>query len=195
VYRMGILLLLLLVGCGGSTSPNDTAQEPVEEASPSESAAMSPLVGEWRRVTTCQELVQALRDAGLGDLAPQVVAGNGLVRGTPEQLAEKADMCEGAVPREHSHFFTDFGRSDRSTGGGNRSTTARMRSSTSAPSGSVLPLSISGSRATRSCSNPCWRDATKASSVAGWWPSRSRGRHGSASPKSAFVQTWGGPHG
>jgi hypothetical protein len=109
VRRIGILLLLVMVGCGGSTSPNETAQEPNEEPSPSESAEVSPLVGEWRRVTTCQELVQALRDAGLGDIAPEMVAGNGLVRGTPERLAKKADICEGAVPREHSHFFTDFG--------------------------------------------------------------------------------------
>jgi hypothetical protein len=31
------------------------------------------------------------------------------VGGTLEQLEKKDDPCEGAVPREHSHFFTGFG--------------------------------------------------------------------------------------
>jgi hypothetical protein len=60
-------------------------------------------------VTTCQELVEALEQAGLGEMAPQMVAGNGLVPGTSEQLAKKARICAGSRPREHSHFFTDFG--------------------------------------------------------------------------------------
>jgi hypothetical protein len=34
------------------------------------------------------------------------------VGGTLEQLADKDDPCEGAVPREHSHFFTEFGTFD-----------------------------------------------------------------------------------
>jgi hypothetical protein len=74
-------------------------------------AAKSPaLVGRWERVTTCQELVTALRKAGLGATAPAMVAGNGLVPGTPQQLARKANICKGAVPRRHSHFFTAAGQ-------------------------------------------------------------------------------------
>lgn len=70
-------------------------------------AAKSPaLVGRWERVTTCQELVTALRNAGLGATAPAMLAGNGLVPGTPQQLARRANICKGAVPRRHSHFFT-----------------------------------------------------------------------------------------
>jgi hypothetical protein len=38
-----------------------------------------------------------------------MLAGNGYVRGTPEQLAKKDDICEGAVPREHTHYFTESG--------------------------------------------------------------------------------------
>ena len=54
-------------------------------------------------------MVGALDQVGLGALAPAMLAGNGLVRGSPRQLAEKDDICEGAVPREHSHFFTETG--------------------------------------------------------------------------------------
>jgi len=63
-------------------------------------------VGRWERVTTCQDLVSALRKAGLGPTAPAMLAGNGLVPGTPQQLAKRANICKGAVPRRHSHFFT-----------------------------------------------------------------------------------------
>jgi hypothetical protein len=39
-----------------------------------------------------------------------MVAGNGFVPGTPRQLARKADICKGAIPRRHSHFFTAAGQ-------------------------------------------------------------------------------------
>jgi hypothetical protein len=64
------------------------------------------LVGRWERVTTCQDIVAALHAAGLGKVAPAILAGNGLVAGTPKQLAAKQNICSGAVPRKHSHFFT-----------------------------------------------------------------------------------------
>jgi hypothetical protein len=70
----------------------------------------SPLVGRWARTTTCQEYVTALRNAGLGAVAPAMLAGNGLVAGTPEQLARKTAICQGATPRLHSHFFNARGR-------------------------------------------------------------------------------------
>jgi hypothetical protein len=70
----------------------------------------SALVGRWERVTTCRELVTALAKAGLRKTAPAMLAGNGLVTGTPKQLAGKADICKGAVPRRHSHFFTAAGQ-------------------------------------------------------------------------------------
>jgi hypothetical protein len=75
-----------------------------------DAARSTPLVGRWQRVTTCQELVSALAKAGLRKTAPAMLAGNGLVTGTPKQLAAKADICKGAVPRRHSHFFTAAGQ-------------------------------------------------------------------------------------
>jgi hypothetical protein len=73
-------------------------------------AAQSPLVGRWERVTTCRQIVDALAGVGLRSVAPSVLAGNGLVTGTPEQLAARRDICKGAVPRVHSHFFTRTGQ-------------------------------------------------------------------------------------
>ena len=86
----GALLAILALPAGAAT----------------DAARRSALVGRWERVTTCQELVSALTKAGLRKTAPAMLAGNGFVPGTPKQLAAKADICKGAVPRRHSHFFT-----------------------------------------------------------------------------------------
>lgn len=67
---------------------------------------VAQLVGRWAHLTTCQELVSALKKAGLKALAPGVLAGNGLVSGTAKQLAHKRHICAGAPLRLHSHFFT-----------------------------------------------------------------------------------------
>ncbi|MDQ3857039.1 MAG: hypothetical protein M3327_01100 [Actinomycetota bacterium] len=101
------VLLLLASGCGAS---DDKATEgPTEGASGTEVTSAGvpkghPIVGEWKRVTKCSELVRVLREAGLGELAASVAADNGLV---PYANAERP--CKGAVPREHSHFFTEDG--------------------------------------------------------------------------------------
>jgi hypothetical protein len=86
----GALLAILALPAGAAT----------------DAARSTALVGRWQRVTTCQELVSALTKAGLRKTAPAMLAGNGFVPGTPKQLAAKADICKGAVPRRHSHFFT-----------------------------------------------------------------------------------------
>ena len=107
-----LLIVLAIVGLsctGDEPAPTDVSSEPTSQPSSSASAEVSPLVGEWKRVTKCQELVQLLEANALGSQAPQAIEGNGWVDGTLEQLAEKVDPCEGAVPREHSHFFTEFG--------------------------------------------------------------------------------------
>jgi hypothetical protein len=100
---LGLLLLVIIVAPAAGTT----------------SGARAPaLVGRWERVTTCQELVAALRKAGLGATAPAMLAGNGFVPGTPQQLARRANICKGAVPRRHSHFFTgakQFGSLDWKT--------------------------------------------------------------------------------
>ena len=73
-------------------------------------AGSPKLAGRWQRLTTCAEIVSALRQAGLGPTAPAVIADNGFVPGTPKQLSRKANICSGALPRRHSHFFTAAGQ-------------------------------------------------------------------------------------
>ena len=107
-----LLLVFAIVGLsctGDEPAPTDVSPEPTGQPSSSPSPEVSPLVGEWKRLTKCQELVRLLEANGLGERAPQAIEGNGWVDGTLEQLAGKDDPCEGAVPREHSHFFTEFG--------------------------------------------------------------------------------------
>lgn len=106
------LLVLAMVGLsctGDEPAPTDVSSEPTGQPSSSASPDVSPLVGEWKRVTKCQELVQLLEANGLGERAAQAIEGNGWVDGTLEQLARRDDPCKGAIPREHSHFFTEFG--------------------------------------------------------------------------------------
>jgi hypothetical protein len=106
-----ILALLVMSGCGASprTTPTEPAQEP--GATPSESP-VEPLVGTWERVTRCEELVSAYKQAGLEEWVLESVAGNGFIPGvtSEDQIADPANPCEGAVPREHSHFFTPDGQ-------------------------------------------------------------------------------------
>jgi hypothetical protein len=71
-------------------------------------AKSSPIVGRWQTVRTCQDMVGALKAAGLGSLAPGMV-GEYFPNQTPEQLAKKKNLCQGAKPQAHSHFFTSTG--------------------------------------------------------------------------------------
>jgi len=52
--------------------------------------------------------MKALSDSGLEALAASV-AGDYFPNSTPKELAKKDDVCEGAEPFVHSHFFTDSG--------------------------------------------------------------------------------------
>jgi hypothetical protein len=90
-----------------------------QSAAPSATGA-APLVGRWQRTVTCQELVSALRNAGLGALAPYAWRGqtsskgqSSFKPGSPKPT--KAHPCSGAIPRLHSHFFNrqgEFGSLD-----------------------------------------------------------------------------------
>lgn len=100
------------VSCSSDETPGSQMNEPSDALAEPASASPTPtpaLVGRWERVTTCEDMVQALDEEGLSALAPAMLAGNGLVTGSPKQLAQRDDICKGAVPREHSHFFTASG--------------------------------------------------------------------------------------
>jgi hypothetical protein len=115
--RANVVLLYMVaavcVSCSPGESPASQMNQPSVAPAEPTSASPSPtpaLFGRWERVITCEDMVQALEGEGLGDLAPAMLAGNGLVSGSPKQLAQRDDICQGAVPREHSHFFTASGQ-------------------------------------------------------------------------------------
>jgi hypothetical protein len=100
--RIGVLLALVVTsGCAGS--PGTEGTEPTKESGATPRVA--PLVGAWERVTRCEELVSALKQAGLQDWVLESVSGNEFIPGYPDP----AHPCKGAVPRKHSHFFTPGG--------------------------------------------------------------------------------------
>jgi hypothetical protein len=106
---------MMLSGCGGGGAPTGPEAQtenspPSVEISPT-AVAPQPLVGEWQRLTTCTEGVRALKQAGFAEFALEFAAGNGFVPGvsSPDQLADPSHPCKGAVPRKHSHFFTEGG--------------------------------------------------------------------------------------
>lgn len=112
------LVSLLLASCGGTTgTPTISASAAASEAAPSTSAiaseaALSPLVGEWVGIHDCDRIVEALRTAGFDEaVVLEAVLGNGLVPDatSADDLADPADPCADAVPREHGHFFTASG--------------------------------------------------------------------------------------
>ena len=96
VMTIPTALVLVLAGCGGDDQPS---------AEPANTTA--EIVGSWQRITTCEERVRALKDAGLGQFALSQVAG---VRWIPEgRIIDPRHPCKGAVPLKHGHFFTEDG--------------------------------------------------------------------------------------
>jgi len=68
-------------------------------------------VGRWERIVTCQELVSELHKAGLGPLTQYAWSGqtsstgqSSFAPGSPKPT--EAHPCTGALPRKHSHFFS-----------------------------------------------------------------------------------------
>jgi hypothetical protein len=107
------VLVLAVAGCGAEDRPSGQAGVTTEPGT----AIESTLVGEWQRVTTCEERVAALEAAGLDQFAAEHAAGQGWVPGvsSPDQLEDPENPCKGAVPLDHGHFFTadgEFGSRD-----------------------------------------------------------------------------------
>ena len=91
IFVLGAFVTVLLVGVQSSVA-----------------AKSSPIVGRWQQIRTCQDMVGALQAAGLRPLAPGVF-GEYFPNQTPQQLAAKKNLCKGAKPQVHSHFFTAGG--------------------------------------------------------------------------------------
>jgi hypothetical protein len=112
--RLGPLILissltLLAAACGGADGKSGTAS--ATSAAPTTTGAAaavaSPLVGEWRRTQTCEEVLGILTKAGFNkQVVLENIAGNGFLPGvsSPDQIADPEHPCQGAVPQAHSHF-------------------------------------------------------------------------------------------
>ena len=108
------LCLVLTAGCGSEEPSTADDAGPRTTAAATESSASdvrgAAIIGRWERVHACTELVSALEEVGLGDVAAPIVAGDYYSDGSAAELAAKDDLCEGAKPPfVHSHFFDASG--------------------------------------------------------------------------------------
>lgn len=78
------------------------------QAAAAESSSSS-IVGRWQTVRTCQGLVVDLQKAGLRSVAPAVL-GDYFPNQSQHDLAKKKNLCQGAKPQIHAHFFTSDGQ-------------------------------------------------------------------------------------
>jgi hypothetical protein len=98
----------LLAACGGSTAPSGEGAASVAGEATTTTSATAPLVGRWMQVHTCDQLVAGLEDAGLEATAPAIV-GDFFPGVSADELAAKDDLCSGAKPQRHFHFFDEAG--------------------------------------------------------------------------------------
>ncbi|HEU4356757.1 MAG TPA: hypothetical protein VFT27_14305 [Actinomycetota bacterium] len=107
-----VAMVIVLAACGGSSAPATNVRsgssttavvDTTRETSPTE-----PIVERWMQVHTCDQLVNGLEDYGLGEIAPAVV-GDYFPNASAEELASKDDLCSGAKPQRHFHFFDAAG--------------------------------------------------------------------------------------
>ena len=113
IIASALLIAVLAAGCGGSDSeqaesPGQTSLASTAATTPTTTAETQALVGRWEHVNGCPQLVKALDESNLGALAPSVV-GDFFPGVSAKKLANKADICAGAKPFVHSHFFTEGG--------------------------------------------------------------------------------------
>jgi len=117
LFRITLLvtaIAIILAACAAPATeavPTETEIAPTNTPQPTPTTSatevpVSPLVGEWQRVNSCASFVQAFKEAGLIDLAPEWLVGNYF---TSMEQIDDADICKGATEVLHSHFFTANG--------------------------------------------------------------------------------------
>jgi hypothetical protein len=114
VIRSALLTGAVLIVAACAATPAPTATPTIAAtASPSASAALPAIVGEWVATHDCLRIFRILTDAGLEEFLGDAIYGNELVPGVDPStttLKDPSKPCEGAVQREHSHFFLADGR-------------------------------------------------------------------------------------
>jgi hypothetical protein len=113
--RVAVLAgILATTACGGGSGAVSTTLAAPSTSVTTESRSAG-LVGRWERVTRCEEVVSDLAKAGLAPLAQYAWIGqtsstglSSFASGSPKPTS--AHPCRGALPRTHSHFFTDSGQ-------------------------------------------------------------------------------------
>jgi hypothetical protein len=111
------LVCVAVVAAGWSSDGSAPAAETSNTATGASTGSTTTdpaLVGRWERVNECEQLVGAFKDAGLEKIASSFV-GDFFPDADPQELARKDDLCEGAAPFTHSHFFTEDGAFGRSS--------------------------------------------------------------------------------
>lgn len=104
---LSVTFVMMTAACNGSGSPSSTSNRETTPPSPTQTP-VSPLVGTWTRVTTCREAVQAQTEAGFEVNVRELAGSEWLLE--VDRIADPAHPCKGAVPREHSHFWTEDGQ-------------------------------------------------------------------------------------
>src|SRR5258706_2757257 len=101
----------MLGACGGSSgapTPSSSAGGISADGATGTTAGSASLVGRWMQVHTCDQLVAGLEGVGLGATAPAMV-GDFFPGASVDELAAKEDLCSGAKPQRHFHFFDAAG--------------------------------------------------------------------------------------
>jgi hypothetical protein len=70
LYVVGIVVTVVLAGCGSDSASEPAAKGPKKDNTASANEATDPLEGEWHKEVTCQEVVGALKRAGVPKAAP-----------------------------------------------------------------------------------------------------------------------------
>jgi hypothetical protein len=94
-------LALAASGCGSESATESSPNSGDPNGSRN---AANGLIGEWVAENRCEDLVRALREAGLDAYIGRMLTGQYRDE-TPRQIARDRNPCRGATSFEHSHAF------------------------------------------------------------------------------------------
>lgn len=107
--RIAIGLLGLMLGSLLTLMTAPVAQAvPPPPDNGSHAGATNTIIGRWEALRKCSDMVRAVDIQGLDALEP-IIVGDYFPNATLEELAAKEDVCAGAKPQLHYHFFTRDG--------------------------------------------------------------------------------------